>query len=105
MLHAQEENPLITHLDKDILQKVRHMVQEDFRNHPDFQCVTIQETPREILEMVVEEEMDLTSLMMARLLNRTRIGEHHKSPLEIQIQMAITIEMYACTSPRHQQVG
>ena len=84
---------------KDILQKVRHMVQEDFLNHPDFQCVTIQETPREILEMVVEEEMDLTSLMMARLLNRTRIGENHESQLEIQIQMVTTIEMHACTSP------
>ena len=92
-------DPLITHLDKDIFQKVRHMVQEDFLNHPDIQCITIQETPQEILEMVLEEEMDLTSLMMACLLNRTRIGEHHESQLATQIQMVITIEMHACTSP------
>ena len=49
--------------------------------------------------MMVEEEVDLTSLIMARLLIRTRIGEHHGSQLEIQIQMVITIEMHACTSP------
>ena len=89
--------PLTTRLDTDAFQ--RQMDKEDLLSHPDFLCVTIQEAPQGTLAMMVEEEVDLMSLMMARLLIRTRIGAHHGSQLEIQIRMVIMIAMHVCTSP------
>ena len=83
---------------KTNLPKEMHVVQEEYHAPPDFQCVTIPEVPQETLEMMVEEEMDLTSLMMARLLNLIMIGDRLTSLLEIPIQMVITIEMHDCTS-------
>ena len=98
LLHAQEEIPLITRLAKHNLLTDKHVVQEDYHAPPDFQCVTIQAVPQATLEMMVEEEMDLKSLMMAPLLTLITMGDHLTSLLEIQIQMVITIEMHDCTS-------
>ena len=67
-------------MDKNNLPKEMHVVQEERHAPPDFQCVTIPEVPQETLEMMVEEEMDLTSLMMARLLNLIMIGDHLTEP-------------------------
>ena len=69
----------------------------------------IQEAPQGTLAMMVEDEVDLMSLMRARLLIRTRTGAHHGSKVELQIRMVIMIAMHvSVTSVQvhdNQQVG
>ena len=99
MLQIQEENPLSAQKDTINLTMEMHAVQEECHVHPAYQCVPIQEVLRVTPGMMMEEEMDLMSLRMTRLLILIMMGDHLGSLLEILIPMVIMNDIHGCTSP------
>ena len=98
LLQIQEENPLMARKDTINLVMEMHVVQEEAKVHPVYHCVIIQEVLQVAPEMM-EEEMDLMSLRMTRLLIPIRTGDHLASLMEILIPMVIMNDIHGCTSP------
>ena len=99
LLQIQEEKSLLAQKDTIKLVMAMHVVQEEAKAHPAYQCAIIQAVLQVDLGMMTEEEMDRMSLRMTRLLILIMMGDHLGSLLEILIPMVIMNDIHGCSSP------